>query len=52
MRHLFEILKRCFDILEVRFLIIIFVFATAVDLADKIPPSGTLTTQLPPDLRY
>ena len=65
MCHLFEILQQCFNILEVCF-DIISVFATAVELADKIyrgqqtpisgsgtfPPIGTLMTESEPNLRY
>ena len=36
MRRLLEILHECFDISEVCFVTIIFVFATVIDLADKL----------------
>ena len=63
MRRLLEILQKCLNMLEVCF-VIIYVFATAIDLADKkiyrcrpplilgsgIPqPSGTLTTESEPN---
>ena len=63
MRRLGEILQKCLDFLEVCFYIIS-VFATAVDLVDKIyrcrqtlipvaiPPGRTLMTESERNLRY